>query len=155
MLLAKFSFLPPFFCFVHWFSQGCIIMYSIFVVLVFAKKCFSCLFVLFIIAAKRWLLLLGISWFFTIQRIWIVLGRFLFFERSVHTFSWFLKSNWSDDFDHAETGSGAKKRMVLRREFFLRMVLQREFLKLSEKRVIEQKFAFSLVVFCLHAAISL
>ena len=32
--------------------------------------------------------------FFTIQRIWIVLGRCLFL-RSVHTFSWFLKSNWS------------------------------------------------------------
>ena len=54
----------------------------------------------------------------TIQRIWIVLGRCLFFLRSVHTFSWFLKSNWSGDFGHAETGNGAKKRVVLRREFF-------------------------------------
>ena len=41
-----------------------------------------------------------------------------FFVRSVHTFSRFLKSNWSSDFGHAETGNGAKKRVVLRREFF-------------------------------------
>ena len=40
------------------------------------------------------------------------------FLRSVHTFSWFLKSNWSGDFGHAETGNGAKKRVVLRREIF-------------------------------------
>ena len=33
----------------------------------------------------------------------------VFFLRSVHTFSWFLKSNWSSDFGHAEIGSGAKK----------------------------------------------
>ena len=39
--------------------------------------------------------------------------------RSVHTFSWFLKSNCSSDFSHAETGNGAKKRVVWRREFFL------------------------------------
>ena len=51
--------------------------------------------------------ILRCSWFFTIQRIWIVLGRCLL--RSVHTFLWFLKSNWSSDFGHAETGSGAKK----------------------------------------------
>ena len=36
----------------------------------------------------------------------------------VHSFSRFLKSNWSSDFGHAETGSGAKKRVVLRREIF-------------------------------------
>ena len=42
----------------------------------------------------------------------------MFFLRSVHTFSCFLKSNWSSDFGHAETGNGAKKRVVLRREFF-------------------------------------
>ena len=46
------------------------------------------------------------------------LFRLCFFLRSVHTFSWFLKSNWSSDFGHAETGSGAKKRVVLRREIF-------------------------------------
>ena len=34
----------------------------------------------------------------------------------VETFSWFLKSNWSSDFGHAETRSGEKKRVVLRRE---------------------------------------
>ena len=42
----------------------------------------------------------------------------MFFLRSVHTFSWFLKSNWSGDFGHAETGSGAQKRVVLLREIF-------------------------------------
>ena len=41
----------------------------------------------------------------------------LSFLRSVHTFS-FLKSNLSSYFGHAETGNGAKKRVVLRREFF-------------------------------------
>ena len=40
------------------------------------------------------------------------------FLRSGHTFSWFLKSNWSSDFGHAETGRGAKKWVVLRRDFF-------------------------------------
>ena len=34
------------------------------------------------------------------------------FLRSVHTYSWFLKSNWRDDFSHAETRSGTKKRVV-------------------------------------------
>ena len=42
----------------------------------------------------------------------------MFFLRSVHSFSWFLKSNWSSDFGHAETGNGAKKRVVLRGEIF-------------------------------------
>ena len=41
----------------------------------------------------------------------------VFFLRSVHTFFCFLKSNWSGDFGHAETGNGAKKRVVLRSEF--------------------------------------
>ena len=40
------------------------------------------------------------------------------FLRSVHAFPWFLKANWNNDFGHAETGNGAKKRVVLRREFF-------------------------------------
>ena len=39
------------------------------------------------------------------------------FLRSVHTYSWCLKSNWSCNFGHAETGNGAK-RVVLRREIF-------------------------------------
>ena len=51
---------------------------------------------------------------FTIQRISIVLGRCLFL-RSVHTFSLFLKSNWSSDSGQNETGNGANKRVVLRR----------------------------------------
>ena len=38
---------------------------------------------------------------------------YVFYLRSNHTFSWFLKSNWSSDFRHAETGSGAKERVVL------------------------------------------
>ena len=42
----------------------------------------------------------------------------VFFLRSVHTFLRFLESNWSNDFGHAETGKGAKKRVVLRRENF-------------------------------------
>ena len=45
-------------------------------------------------------------------------GALSFFLRSVHTFSLFLESNWSGDFDHAETRSGVKKRVVLRRELF-------------------------------------
>ena len=40
------------------------------------------------------------------------------FLRIVYAFSCFLKSNWSSDFGHAETGSGAKKRVVLRSEIF-------------------------------------
>ena len=65
-----------------------------------------------------WIVFQDLScYIFTIQKIWIVLGRCLFL-RSVHTFSWFLKSNWSSDFDHAETGSGAKKRVVLGVTFF-------------------------------------
>ena len=46
------------------------------------------------------------------------IGALSFFLRSVHTFSWFLKSNWSSDFGHAETGNGAKMWVVLRREIF-------------------------------------
>ena len=48
----------------------------------------------------------------------------VFFLRSVQTFSSFLKSNWSSDFGHAETGNGAKKRVVLRREFFFALILK-------------------------------
>ena len=36
----------------------------------------------------------------------------LCFFYDLFTFSRFLKSNWSSDFGHAETGSGAKKRVV-------------------------------------------
>ena len=43
----------------------------------------------------------------------------MFFLISVHTFSWFLKPYLSSDFGHAETGSGAKKRVVSRRKFSL------------------------------------
>ena len=43
---------------------------------------------------------------------------FVFFSRSVHIFSWFLKSNWSSYFGDIETGSGVKQRVVLRHEFF-------------------------------------
>ena len=57
--------------------------------------------------------------------------------------------NSGSDFGHAVTGSGAKKRVVLRREIF------RSNFNVSEKTVFEQKFVFSLVVFCSHAAISL
>ena len=46
------------------------------------------------------------------------IGALSFSLRSVYTFSWFLKSNWRSDFGHAKTGSGAKERMVLRREMF-------------------------------------
>ena len=77
--------------------------------------------------------MLRCSWFFTIQRIWFVLGRCLFL-RSVHTFSWFLKSNWSGDFGR---------------------ICFALILKQSEKTAFEQKFGFSVVVFCSHAAISL
>ena len=41
----------------------------------------------------------------------------MFFKIGSHIFM-ILKSNWSSDFGHAETGNGAKKRVVLRREFF-------------------------------------
>ena len=52
------------------------------------------------------------------QRIWIVLGRCLFRLRSVHTFSWFLKSTWSSNFGLAETGSGAKSEWFCGVKFF-------------------------------------
>ena len=65
----------------------------------------------------------------------------VFFLKSVHTFSWFLKSNWSCDFGHAETWSGAKKRVVYATCNFSLYFQSRE------KTVFEQKFAFSLVGF--------
>ena len=40
------------------------------------------------------------------------------FLRSVHTFSWFLKPNWSSDFGHAETGNGAKSEWFCCVKFF-------------------------------------
>ena len=43
---------------------------------------------------------------------------FLFFKICSRIFMIFLKSNWSSDFGHAETGNGATKRVLLRREFF-------------------------------------
>ena len=59
--------------------------------------------------------------------------------------------NWMAFLDsgHAETGSGAKKRVFCAVNLFALI------LKSSEKTVFEQKFGFSLVVFCSHAAISL
>ena len=42
---------------------------------------------------------------------------FFIFLRSLNTFS-FLKSNWSSDFGHAETGSGAKNDWFCGVEFF-------------------------------------
>ena len=67
------------------------------------------------------------------------------FLRSVHTLSWFLKSNWCGDFGRAETGSGAEKRVVLRREIFYSRM---------RKRCLN-KNSLSLVVFCSHPAVSL
>ena len=68
----------------------------------------------------------------------------VFFRKPVHTFSWFSKSNWSDYFGHAKTGSGANTLVVLRRELFCSNF------KVEWKTVFES--AFSLVVFCSHAA---
>ena len=103
------------------------------------------------------------------------------FLRSVHTFSCFLKSNWSSDFGHAETGSGAKKQVILRCVFnsnfkvqwengvwtkicflacgFLFTWISLRFLLISNPFIVhsrasfllEPKFHFSLVVFCSHA----
>ena len=50
------------------------------------------------------------------------------------------------DFGNAETGSGAKEQAILWREFFARILMQ------SEKMVFEENLAFSLVIFCSHAA---
>ena len=44
--------------------------------------------------------------------------RLCFFLRSLHTFSWFLKSNWSSDFGHAETGNGPKSEWFCGVNFF-------------------------------------
>ena len=71
------------------------------------------------------------------------------FIDSVHSFSRYVKLNWSSHFVHAKTGNGVKKQVVLRHKVF------HYNLQIGEKRVFEQKFAFSLVVFCSHAAISL
>ena len=46
-----------------------------------------------------------------------ILPAMFFFQICSHIFMIF-KSKWSSDFGHAETGNGAKKRMVLRRDFF-------------------------------------
>ena len=71
----------------------------------------------FLIAAQRLLgLLMAFYWFLQFKGFELYWGA-AFFLRSVHTFSWFLKSNWSNDFGHAETGSGAKKRAVLNNFF--------------------------------------
>ena len=42
----------------------------------------------------------------------------MFFLRSVHIFSRFLKSNWGSHFGHAQAGIGAKKRVIFWREIF-------------------------------------
>ena len=98
---------------------------------------------------KIWIVRQDLSCYvFTIQRIWIVLGRCLFL-RYVHTFSWFLKSNWSSDFGHAETGNGAKKRVVLGREFFCSNF------KVEWENGVWTRIRFLGSGFCSHAAISL
>ena len=57
----------------------------------------------------------------TVQWIWIVLGRCLvFFNNMFSHFHDFWSHDWNSDFGHAETGSGAKKRVVLFCEIFLR-----------------------------------
>ena len=60
---------------------------------------------------------LGALLFFQFKEFELYWGA-VFFLSSVHTFSWFLKSNWSSDFSHAENGKGAKKRVVLRSGIF-------------------------------------
>ena len=59
-------------------------------------------------------MLLGFLQFKEFELYWVA----VFFKICSHTFMIF-QSNWSSDFDHAETGSGAKKRVVLGLEFFL------------------------------------
>ena len=85
--------------------------------------------------------------FFTIQSIWIVLGR-SFFE-DLFTLSWFLKSNWSSDFGHPEAGSGAKKRVILRCDFICSNF------KVEWETGVWTKIRLLASGFCSHAAISL
>ena len=59
---------------------------------------------------------MGFKWIFT----WSLFRNYsgyVFFKIGSHIFI-ILKSNWSSGFGHAETGNGAKKRAVLRREIF-------------------------------------
>ena len=48
-----------------------------------------------------------------------------------------------------------KQEVERKSEWFYCVIFLAQILMLSEKKVFEQKFAFSLVVFCSHAAISL
>ena len=55
------------------------------------------------------------------------MGSCRFCWRFVHTFPWYLKSNWSNDFGHAETVSGVEKRVVLRNELFFALKVEWEY----------------------------
>ena len=75
--------------------------------------------------------------------LWIVrqdLSCYIFL-RSVHTFSWFLKSNWSSDFGHAET-EWSEKRVVLRREMFSLYFWSRERKRCSNKNSLSRWWFF-------------
>ena len=59
----------------------------------------------------------------------------LSFFRSVHTFSCFLKSNWSSDFGHAETGNERKGEWSIRvLSFLFRILILLKLLGLSPYR---------------------
>ena len=59
---------------------------------------------------------MGFKWIFTSNRFWNSSG-YVFLKICSHIFM-ILKSNWSSDFGHSETGNGAKKRVVLRLKIF-------------------------------------
>ena len=77
--------------------------------------------------------LLLFSSYFLLFKVWIVLGTVL--RSDAH-----ILPNWRDVFGRTETGSGAKKRVVLRREFHSNF-------KVLWEKDIWTKFVFSLMVF--------
>ena len=89
------------------------------------------------------------SWFFTIQRIGIVLGRCLiFYDLFTHFHDWSSQIG-------AVILNTLKQEMERNSEWYCGVKFLALILKQSEKTVFEQKFAFSLVIFGSHAAISL
>ena len=90
--------------------------------------------------------ILRCSWFFYNSKNLNCFGAPSFL-RSVHTISWILKSNWSSDVGHH-----LRKRW--KSGWFRGVKLSDLVLKWYKKKMFEQKFNFSLVVFfCSHAAV--
>ena len=80
--------------------------------------------------------------------------RYFYLLTTDHTISGSLNTNWRSEFGHTKTGKGAKTQVSAKTQvIFLSRTVFTSMLKCSNKRLLEHKFAVSILDSCSKAAI--